>query len=181
MLRPLLAALLALTALLWSCQAPEREVKAPGGGFAFAAVETEFVRPASREEVMALDQSLRARQQIATITRDADGRRVTILYVEPRTIDFPALAADAKKHDLEVKSFTLRSTGEIVEHHCDACLTTKRFLRLVSTGQEFELESARAQVGDLVLMEGEVLRWTSGRHLRIAAIAETEQLRPKAR
>ena len=181
MTRSLLALLISLSTLLWACQAPPREVKAPGGGFAFAAVETEFVRPASREQVMALDQALRARQQIGTITRDADGKRAIVLYVEPRTIDFPALAADAKRIGLEVKSFTLRSTGQVVEHHCEACLSTKRFLRLVSTGQEFELESARSQVGDLVLMEGEVLRWTTGRHLRIAAIAETKQLLPRAR
>ena len=139
MTRSLLALLISLSTLLWACQAPPREVKAPGGGFAFAAVETEFVRPASREQVMALDQALRARQQIGTITRDADGKRAIVLYVEPRTIDFPALAADAKRIGLEVKSFTLRSTGQVVEHHCEACLSTKRFLRLVSTGQEFEL------------------------------------------
>jgi hypothetical protein len=174
MLRNLASLGLLLLSLLSACATPQEPVKPPGGGFAFAVVSVEFQKSVSREELLALDRVLRAREQIGTITRDDEGRKAMILYVEPRMIDFPALAADSAKLGLTVTHFNLRTSGTIVEHHCEACLKTRRFLKLGGTGQEFELESAKSQIGDQVLMEGEVLRWTSGRHLRIAAFGETK-------
>lgn len=171
----LLLPLTLLLAFLSACAQPRPRVQAPGGGLAFAVVCVEFEDPASREQIMALDRVLRARERIGTMTRDDDGRQAKILYVEPVPIDFPALSADAGRLGLTVRSFKLRASGTIVEHDCPACLERKRFFRLHGTGQEFELESARSQVGDNVLMAGEVQRWTTGRHLRISAFAETPQ------
>ncbi len=175
MIRATRLALTISLAFLSACAAPQADVKAPGGGFAFAVVSVRFTKPASREQVMALDRVLRARERIGTMTRDEDGLEAKVLYIEPTTINFPALAGDAAQQGLKVGSFQLRTEGVIVEHYCEACLAERRFLKLLATGQEFELESAKSQVGERVLMAGEIKRWTTGRHLRLAATGETKQ------